>query len=366
MLTATIDTSAVRARDLVMSYGWNSTCYQILNPGIEHWFSPGKPAVVGYVQRGSVLLVAGAPVCAEAALPDVTREFEAFAQEQRCRVCYVCAEERMRRLFAGSTDHTTVALGAQPVWDPRQWRHIVEARASLRAQLSRSRNKGVSVETIPASQAAADPELRRVLGDWLASRGLPPFHFLVEPDVFNGVIDDRVVLAAVRKGKPVAYLVASPIHSRKGYQVELLARSSGAPNGTSEVLIDAAMQRFANEGRWYVTLGLVALARAAEDEIDRNPLWLRTLMRLARVHANRFYSFQGLEQFRRKMSPRNWEPVFAISNERRFSPFTLYQLGAAFAGIPPWLAIGIGIAKAARQEIERCNILHVGRSKQRK
>jgi len=365
MLAAAIDSPIARARELVLSHGWNATCYQILNGGIHHWFSNSTDAVVGYVRRGSVLLVAGAPVCASNALPDVTHEFEAYARRQGYRVCYVCAEERLRRLFADSADHTIVTLGAQPVWDPRQWNDVVDARASLRAQLRRSRNKGVSVETVPAAKAASDPNLRSVLRDWLNSRGLPPFHFLVEPDVFSGVLDDRVVLAAMRNGRPVAYVVASPITARAGYQVELLARSGAAPNGTSELLIDAVMRRFAKEGRLYVTLGLVALARAAEDHIQRNPLWLRTLMRFARVHANRFYSFQGLEQFRRKMSPRNWEPVYAISNERHFSPFTLYSLGAAFAGIPPWRAIGIGMAKAARQELQRCNILHVKRSMQR-
>ena len=27
-----------RARDLVMTHGWNATAYQIVNPGIDHWF----------------------------------------------------------------------------------------------------------------------------------------------------------------------------------------------------------------------------------------------------------------------------------------------------------------------------------------
>jgi hypothetical protein len=29
---------------------------------------------------------------------------------------------------------------------------------------------------------------------------------------------------------------------------------------------------------------------------------------------------------------------------------TLYNVGAAFSGIPPWLAIAIGIGKAVRRE----------------
>jgi hypothetical protein len=54
-----------------MTYGWNASAYQILNPGIEYWFSKDVGAVVGYVLRGGYVRVAGGPVCAADALPRV-------------------------------------------------------------------------------------------------------------------------------------------------------------------------------------------------------------------------------------------------------------------------------------------------------
>ncbi len=241
-----------------MSYGWNATSCQILNAGIEHWFSSMRHAVVGYARRGSLLAVAGAPVCAPELLPDICAEFETYARGMGCRVCYVCAESRLHSLFAQSPNHAAVVLGAQPVWDPRTWPGVVQGRASLRAQLNRARNKGVVVEFVAPEAATTNPELRRVLREWLNARRLPPLHFLVEPDVLGGIVHDRVVLSATRNGKAVAFLVAFPIVAKDGYLVELLARSPSAPNGASELLIDAAMQRFAREDREYVTLGLVA------------------------------------------------------------------------------------------------------------
>lgn len=336
-----------------MSHGWNATSCQILNPGIDHWFSSAMPAVVGYARRGGLLAVAGAPVCPPELLPQVCVEFEAFARAQGRRVCYVCAESRLYDLFAKSSDHAAVVLGAQPVWDPRSWQGVVARRASLRAQLNRSTNKGVVVECVAPELAATDPELQKVLSAWLHARRLPPLHFLVEPNVLQGVVEDRVVFVAGRGGQSVAFLVASPVVAKAGYLVELLARSPSAPNGTSELLIDAAMQRFARENRRYVTLGLVALAHAADNDMRRNPFWLRNLMRLARAHANRFYNFRGLEQFRVKMVPNQWETLYAISNEENFSLRTLYALGAVFSEISPWRAIGIGILKAVRRELWR-------------
>jgi len=121
------------------------------------------------------------------------------------------------------------------------------------------------VEAVGAAQGAVNAGLRDVLREWLDSRRLPPLHFLVEPNVLDGVLTDRVILVARRRGTPVAFLVASPVRAKGGYLVELLARSRDAPNGSSELLIDAAMRRFAEEGCSYVTLGLVALAHAADE-----------------------------------------------------------------------------------------------------
>src|ERR1700675_41818 len=177
--------SHLHARELVMTYGWNTTAYQILNPGLQHWYAPTEPAVVAYTRRQNVLLVAGAPVCAADAIGSVAAAFEQFARDQGCRVCYVCAAERMRQVAAESREHSTIAIGAQPVWNPQGWAHVVESRRSLRAQLARARNKGLTIESIPCAQGRDNPELDRVLDEWLRSRGPPPLHFLVEPRTFD-------------------------------------------------------------------------------------------------------------------------------------------------------------------------------------
>jgi len=43
-----------------MTYGWNASAYQILNPGIEYWFGKDVGAVVGYVLRGGYVRVRAA------------------------------------------------------------------------------------------------------------------------------------------------------------------------------------------------------------------------------------------------------------------------------------------------------------------
>lgn len=335
-----------QARDIVLEHGWNATSYQILNPGVELWFSRREHAVVGYMRRAGVLVVAGAPVCAARALRQVCDEFEEYARRMDARVCYVCAEERLRGLLCESGEHAVVTVGAQPAWDPRCWPEVLERKASLRAQLRRARNHGVLVDVMSADPAG-DGELRGVLAEWVRTRALPPLRFLAGVNALDGVLTDRVILVARQDGRPVGFAVASPARARGGYLLELLARSRQAPNGVSEMLIAASMQRFAGEGCSYATLGLVALARAAEIQMRANPQWLQAMMGVARAHANRLYNFRGLEQFRVKLSPERWEPVYVISNERAFSLRSLYAVGEAFAGMPPWAALGSALLRSA-------------------
>jgi lysylphosphatidylglycerol synthetase-like protein (DUF2156 family) len=346
------ETSRLAAvRLLVLRFGWNSTCYQILNPGLEHWLDPARPAVVGFVRRDRYWVAAGAPVCASDDLAAVSRAFESAAAAAGCRVCYLGAQERLRQAHEWRPDHAVVAVGAQAVWDPRDWPRTAAAHRSIRTQLQRARNKGVRVDAWDARRARADAGVRDCLRQWLAAKPMPPMHFMVEPDVLDGVVDDRLVVVADWGGRVAGFAVASPVPGRDGYLIEEIARAPWAPNGTAELLIDGCMRLLADRGAAYATLGLVALARHAGPWMAANPLWMRALFGWARAHGRRFYNFEGLEFFREKLRPAEWEGVYAVANCRPFPPGALWAIAGAFCDGSPVRAMAASAVKAVRQEV---------------
>jgi len=132
--------------------------------------------------------------------------------------------------------------------------------------------------------------------------------------------------------------------------VEQIVRGAEAPNGMAEMLVDGAMRTLGAEGARYVTLGLAPLSRRApQAEEGRLPL-LRFLFAWLRAHGRRFYNFEGLDAFKAKFRPDAWEPIYAISNERRFSLRTLYAIADAFSEAPLALTIAEVLLAAARQE----------------
>ena len=340
-----------RARSILLEHGWNTTCFQILNPGIEHWFSRAGDAVAGFVSANGYRVVGGAPACAFERLPYVAAELEKDAAAVDEKVCYFLAEARLESVLSDSPRHSFVLLGAQPVWDPAKWSDIIRTNKSLRAQLHRAKNKNVVVREWPADRARNNPDLENCLTAWLESKGLPPLHFMIEPDTL-GRLENRRVFVAERSGSVVGFIVLSPVPTRNGWLTEQFPHRPGSPNGTVELMMDAAFRSVAADGCDYVTLGLSPLSKRANIEPFDNPLWLRVLLAWMRKHGQRFYNFDGLDHFKSKLQPNYWEPVFAISNESEFSGSTLYAIACAFTENHPFKVLAGGLRKAVYAEME--------------
>jgi phosphatidylglycerol lysyltransferase len=321
------------ARELVLSYSWNPIAYQILNPGIRHWFSNRRDAIVGYVTCNHIRVVAGAPVCSPERIGEVIEEFEADADRARERICYFHVGPRFVDVVGNSTNHSVAAIGALPFWNPMEWHSILQSHSSLRYQVSRARNKGIEVSEMPARMAAESRDLRDIRQQWLSRKHLPPLHFLIEPDIFGQLADRRLFIAR-RSQHVIGYLLCSPMPNRKGWLFEQWARADRAPLGTSELLVHAAMSAFAGEGSREVTMGLVPLSARVVMPGEPGPQWLRALFRFMRLTANPLYNFKGLEHYKYKFRPHYSEPAYAVVNDGRFHPVNVFAIAHAFAGSP--------------------------------
>lgn len=345
-----------RARALVFAHGWNAMAYQVLNPGFTHWFDGRGDALVGYVRWGRTRVVGGAPVCAESRVADVVDAFESEARAARDRVIWFAAGSRLERLYAGRSSHAFLPLGAQPWWDPREWDAMLRARKRVREQVARTRRKGVTIAEWPAVRAHRSPALQDVLDAWLASHGLPPLHFLVEPHTLARLEDRRVFVASSGE-RVIAFMVATPIPARRGWLIEQWPRRRDAPNGTVERLLDTTMRALRDAGAEQVTLGLAPLSTRA----PRAPLpngrelqpWLRVALAWARAHGRRFYDFEGLDAFKAKFAPAWWEPLFAIVDRPRVTPGALWAIAGAFGQRSPATLGALALARAARGEWRR-------------
>ncbi len=305
---------------LLKRYGWNTTSFQVLEPGFRYFFD-GQDASVAYADTGSAWVAAGAPIASEEATPDVAGRFLRAAREHGRRACFFAVEDR----FARQGALRRLLIGEQPVFDPAAWETTVKRTPSLREQFRRARNKGVTVRALPLAEIQ-DPQgpcrlaIERLITRWMSARRMAAMGFLVKVQPFAFPAERRYLVAELN-GRLIGFLAAVPIYAREGWLLENLLREPAAQNGTTEVLVDAAMRLLNGEGARRVTLGLAPLSGGVNG-------WLR----LARDLTLGLYNFHGVRAFKSKFRPQAWEPVYLCYPAHRLAgPLAVYDTLAAFA-----------------------------------
>jgi phosphatidylglycerol lysyltransferase len=309
-----------RALALLKRFGWNATSFQSLEPGIRYWFDEAGDACIAYTDTGQAWVVAGAPIAEEVRFPELVERFLAEARQAGRRVCFFAVEGRL----VGRVPLEALPIGEQPVWDPAEWPAVLASARALREQLRRSRAKGVTVRLAgPEDVAAPEAPVRRaiegIVARWLAGRRMAPLGFLVQIELLAFPAERRILVAELG-GHVVGFLAMVPVYARRGWLLEDLLRDPSAPNGTTELLIDAAMRLAEAEGSRYVTLGLAPLSGEVSG-------WLR----LARRFGAAFYRFEGVRVFKAKLRPRHWEPIFLAYPPGHSGLLAVHDALAAFA-----------------------------------
>jgi phosphatidylglycerol lysyltransferase len=312
-----------RALEAVRRYGYNVTSFQVLEPGFHYWFPASGDGCVAYVDTGAAWVAAGAPLGPTALLGELAREFSADAARSRRRVCFFATEQRFNSI-GEAAGLRALCIGQQPIWDPKRWAESLRASRSLREQLRRARAKGVLIrqlapEELADPHAPVRPQLERLFANWLNARQMAPMGFLVQLHAFSH-FDERRCFVAHSRRELVGFLGMVPVYGRDGWFIEDFLRDPAAPNGCSELLIDAAMRAAAAEGAAFITLGLSPLAGP-----------VRPVLRWFAGLGSALYDFEGLRAFKAKLQPERWDPVFLAFPRRQSSWVALYDSLSAFA-----------------------------------
>lgn len=309
-----------RVLTLLQRHAHQPTSFQILEPGYSYWFDDTGDACIAYIEVHGARITAGEPVAADAAMPRVVEAFMADAERLGKRVRFFHVSEE----FVTRTRLAATHVGEQPEWDPTGWSGTLKGSRSLREQLRRARSKGVTTRTLSAAQVADEqgPERKRLealIARWLATRGMHELKFMVLVHPFSFPEERRYVIAE-REGQLVGFAAAVPVYAKQGWFLEDLLRDPHAPNGTAEVLVDAMMRGFADEGVRYATLGLSPLTG------DVSPL-----LAFTRDTTARLYNFGGVRAFKEKLKPQAWQPVYLAYPMRELGTLAMRDVLAAFA-----------------------------------
>ncbi len=331
------------AREIILKFGLNAASYQIVNSQITKFFPKNGVSVIGYVKYYGVQIVATEPVAPPPFLKEVTAQFLKSHPDS----CFFGATKQFTETLSQLTNPTAVCIGSQPCWDLQKWDETVLAVPSNREQFRRARAKGVTIRELTKEEIKTNSQLKDVLKIWLAHRRFSPLHFLVESNTLDFVFDRRIFVAEYQ-GKILAWLNLCPIPQRKGWLTEQFPRLPDAPNGTVDFLLHTAAQQLAREGHQFLTMGLVPISKAAL--LHPKPIWLQWVFRWVKAHGNRFYNFDGLENYKSKFRPHSWELLYAVAPQPKFRFKHLLAIARAFTQDPLIPTLLKGAIRSLKQE----------------
>lgn len=321
MKTPFLDENWQRAADLVQQYGQNSTSFQILLPGYRYFFLEDK-ACIAFVDTGRAYVAAGPVIGPKSFAKKTCAAFEAYAKIQHRQVTYFASvvdpkeEPNLKHL----------RVGQETLYQPKIWKEELEKNKSFQQQLRRARNKGVTVQQIIDRKCLENKkpiriELEKVMLRWQQSKPMPPMSFLVQLAPFV-CCQQRIYFCATQKCedgtiKYLAFAVLSPIYAADGYLIEHLIRIPEAPNGCSELMIDTIQKRLSYVSLF--SLGILPLSGVTD-------IYLRAVKYIA----NDLYHFEGLENFKKKLSPQKYQDIYISFPKSHTSLGALVDVAQAF------------------------------------
>jgi phosphatidylglycerol lysyltransferase len=280
-----------------------------------------------FTDTGRAWLAAGAPLAPHGQRLLVAQAFHEAARAAGRRVAWFSVDPR----FARHAGMRHVPIGAEAWWRADRWPDTLTRVRSLREQLRRARRHGVTIEAM-AAELPPDPSIAAAIDEllqrWSSQHHLAPMRFVVDPEPLRPQ-PGRTVFIARRNGRLVGVLALCKLPGSCAIVSEFV-RDPTAPNGTSELLVDAAMRHAAATGHARLTLGLLPLYGE-----------LPWLLRAVRGSARGLYGFGGLIAWKRKLRPVRWRaqslalgpgmgPIGAfLATARAFADRSL--LGFAFA-----------------------------------
>lgn len=302
-------------------FGYNEHSFVGLSVQSETWIDKENRGAVSYCENGKVWVVAGEPLASDEDLKEITERFIQFARSKRKIVAFLPVTEKFAEIVAGA-NLRIIKVGAAPYFDLQKWNPKGNPAKKLRSGVNRGRRAGLSVEEILVIDEEFRREAAAICGEWASGRRAGvSFGWLFSLIPFQNSEAKKYYAARDIFGKLAGVLAASPIPARNGWYLEDVLRRSGAPEGTSDLLVFEALKLLSAQGAAIATLGTVPLSNKGTEALTVGRSYcVKKALLFSRNHLSRLYNFEGLGRFKSKFVPSWWENEYVVVSKGHIMP----------------------------------------------
>ena len=297
-----------RADAIVTQHGRSSLARFALLPDKSYFFSPSGQSVVAYVPKGRGAIALGDPIGPMNDRREAIASFQQFCtRNDWYPAFYQTLPDELEPLKAQGFQ--VAKIGEEAIVDLKKFTLEGKAGKKLRASVNKMNKQGTVVKFYqPPLSAQLLKTLREISDEWLS-------HMQGSEKQFSlGWFDDdyigscEVATVETAAGETLAFANIIPEYQLNDITIDLMRHRANIERGTMDVLFVSMFQHFKEREYDGFNLGLSALSGIGEGADA--PKLEKSLKYLAE-HLERFYSFQGLHEYKDKFHPR-WEPRYLV------------------------------------------------------
>nr|WP_256428734.1 DUF2156 domain-containing protein [Frigoribacterium sp. VKM Ac-2836] len=332
------DAAREQVREIVHRGTPGTLSHMALWEGNRYWFTGDGHAAVAYRVVTGIAITTGEPLCPADRIPEVTREFARWCDDQGLTPVFYSVRGELSPLY-DEMGWATLPVGEETVLHPETFAMTGKKWQDVRSSINRATKNGIRAEW--TRYADLRPAVARQIGEiseqWVAEKNLPEMGFtlggvdeLTDPDVALVLaLDENDSVQAV-----TSWLPSWRDGEVVGWTLDFMRRRPDSMNGVMEFVIASSALAMKEQGVEFLSLSAAPLATNGPSEGPATQTE-RVLTFLGRV-LEPAYGFQTLLTFKKKFQPEFVPLVMAFPD-----PVQLPAIGTALGrAYLPDLSVG--------------------------
>jgi|GEM_PF-1948812 len=296
-------------------FGNRTSSLMTLHPHFSSFKKENESREVGeikFVEKKNLVVIANEPLTHERDRQKIIYEFLNQTKYKNFDQYVFPISEKLSKELKSNGMHVW-QIGSEPIFHLDNYFNADQDPLDFLPIARNLKKRGAKVFEISEAEFLVHKErIEEITEESLANKRMGAFEFLNIVEPLSHTEYKRFFILEDRK-EIKAFLTALPVFHQNqiiAYYFNDIFKSDTARSASNELLIIEAMRLMQKEGVLEVRLGMAPLARIHPDEKDADKLTnLFQKMKWG-------YNFKSLYEFKNKLSPTRWRPVYLASNRK--------------------------------------------------
>lgn len=297
-----------RATKILEKYSTSTEDYFLIWPQDKHYFfTKTLSAFLAYKVQSGVALVLGGPIGNTVVFNKLLNNFKQMCNENGWLVAIIHSDEDIKKL-ANKIDLSSIFIGNEALVEIESFCSQTIKDKHFRYVENKALAENLSVEFWQHPHSKANlQQLKRISYKWLELPSRREYGFMMSPysDIYLKKCD---VMVLKQDKKIIAYTNLLPSYLKDSATIDHMRHIQNIPNISMHFLLKSLIVHLKQSNYKWFNLGLSPLAGLKEIE---DPILSERLLGVIKVLGSKYYSFEGVEQFKNKFKP-IWQPKYIL------------------------------------------------------